>query len=302
MSDLITSARAKQNIPQASFSSSENTQITSLVTAVSVAVQRYCHRDFTSTSYDELYQGDSSYFLLLKQLPLISVARVATTPTVVLQVRNTGVANQRATASVTSTGLSLTRVASGVSSTDTSVTFTSYPTFAQMATAIAALGNGWEAQALDPYTLWPTADLLAPQGALNAMTNWCQLQLHVEEISDFDVDTVRGRLKRRGEMYRDIYDWPTIFYPLPVWQVGREYRVQYTAGYAAIPDDVMEACAEWVAWLFELSKRDPAYRSQSSVPASSDTTDPTVSYSYDPLQGPPPHVAALLNTYRKRLI
>src|SRR5262249_27396420 len=158
------------------------------------------------------------------------------------------------------------------------------------------------AQAPNPYTLWPSADLLSPQGALNAMTNWCQLLLHVDEVNDFDVDTVRGYLKRRGEMYRDIYDWPSIFYPLPVWQIGREYRVQYTAGYAAIPDDVQEACAGWVAWLFELTKRDPAYRSQSSVPASSDTTDPTVSYSYEPLQGPPAHVAAILDLYRKRLI
>ena len=36
-----------------------------------------------------------------------------------------------------------------------------------------------------------------------------------------------------------------------------EWRVAYTAGYDAIPDDVQEACAGLVAQMFLRTKRDP---------------------------------------------
>jgi hypothetical protein len=44
----------------------------------------------------------------------------------------------------------------------------------------------------------------------------------------------------------------------PGWGGGINYwRVIYTAGYATVPEDVQEACAQWVAALFWQSKRDP---------------------------------------------
>jgi hypothetical protein len=78
MSDLITSARAKYNINQASFSSDEDTTLAALVTAVSKAVKRYCRREFDSQSFDQLYSGNGEQHLLLDEYPLISVSRVAT--------------------------------------------------------------------------------------------------------------------------------------------------------------------------------------------------------------------------------
>src|SRR5437660_9724083 len=54
MADLITSARAKYAINQATFSGGEDTTISALVTAVSKIVKRYCRREFDSQSYDEL--------------------------------------------------------------------------------------------------------------------------------------------------------------------------------------------------------------------------------------------------------
>src|SRR6266852_4009003 len=110
MGDLITSARAQQNINQASFSGAETTTIASLVTAVSKAVKRYCRREFDSQTFDELYSGTGSYRLILAQYPIISVARVAGWPRAVLTIRNASGNNQRATVAVTSAGLSLTTV------------------------------------------------------------------------------------------------------------------------------------------------------------------------------------------------
>jgi hypothetical protein len=109
----------------------------------------------------------------------------------VLTITNTSSTNQRATVQLatsvtedgaaiirTSTGLSLTRVASGVSSTDTSVTWGTYPTLTQVATAVNALGNGWSATVAGGYENAASSDLRAlqgsftcrnlPQGAINA--------------------------------------------------------------------------------------------------------------------------------------
>lgn len=63
-------------------------------------------------------------------------------------------------------------------------------------------------------------------------------------LTDYDVDADAGLLRRDrfGE----------------VWSGGvNHYRVIYTAGYATIPADIQEACAEWVAQLFWKTKSDP---------------------------------------------
>ena len=55
------------------------------------------------------------------------------------------------------------------------------------------------------------------------------------------------------------YTDPELLHPEDlIWPVGiNNFRVQYTAGYAAVPDDIQEACAEWVATLFWQVSRDP---------------------------------------------
>jgi hypothetical protein len=243
MADLITSARAKYGINQASFTVAEDTTIAALVTAVSKAVRRLCRREFDSQSFDELYGGRRDMVLVLDQYPIVSVDRVAGGPRGVLLVTNTGSANQRATVAVGAAGLTLTRVASGTSTSDTSITWAGNATLQAVKNAINALGNGWSAQLPDStYTLWPSADLRAVQGALNAKNVEAPLMLHTDEVSDFTVDTARGLLLRDCG-----------------WVEGTDnYRVIYTAGYGTIPDDVQEACAQWVAALFWQTKDNPA--------------------------------------------
>jgi hypothetical protein len=263
MADLITSARAQYNINQSSFTATETSTIAALITAVTRAISKFCRRNFDTQTYDELYNGTGDRRLVLRQFPLVSVARVAYGPIPVLRVSNTGAANQRATVAVTATGLSLTRVASGTSTTDTSVTWASYPTLTQVAAAVNALGNGWSAVVADgSYANRASADLRAPQGALNAMNIQAPLLLHAQELSGYDIDADRGWLIRgpaSAEML-DAFDDPLP----PTWFGGLNFwRVVYTAGFATVPDDVQEACAEWVARLFWQTKRDPGLASES---------------------------------------
>lgn len=245
MADLITTARAKYNLAQSSFSAAEDTTIAALVTACSKAVRRYCRREFDSQAFDELYNGDGQERLLLRQHPVISVARIACAPTTVLRVTNTSASNQRATVAVASTGLTLVRVASGTTSTDTSVTWAGNATLSAVAAAVNALGNGWSASVPDAtHNNRAAADLRAVQGALNALNVQAELRLHMVELSSYAIDAAHGWLLRSDG--------------LTSWTGGANYwRVLYTAGHATVPEDVQEACAEWVAALYWQTKRDP---------------------------------------------
>src|SRR5262249_20896653 len=197
MADLITSTRAKYNLNQSSFTSHENSTISALITACTKAITKLCRRNFDAQPYDELYNGTGERRLALRQFPVVSVVRVAYGPIPVLRVSNTSPSNQRATAAVTATGLSLSRVAAGTASTDTSVTWASYPTLTRAASAVNARGNGWSAAVADgAFANRASADLRAPQGALNAMNVQAPLLLHAQELTGFDLDAERGWLIR----------------------------------------------------------------------------------------------------------
>lgn len=285
MADLITAARAKYNINQSSFTSAEDTTISALVTAVSKAVKKHCQREFDQQTFDELYHGTNTSRLLLRHTPILSVSRVAYGPTTVLRLTNTGSSNQRATVAVTSTGLTLARVASGNTSTDTSVTFAANVTLNAVKTAVDALGNGWAATVISPYGLRASADLRAVQGALHAKDVFADLKLHVEELSDYEVDAAHGWLLRvaGGHPAFGDFDGP------PVWFGSSNYwRVVYSAGYATVPEDVQEAAAEWTASLFWLGKRDAGLLRETVAEGRGQTF----------VQGMPRHVRQLLALYR----
>ena len=63
------------------------------------------------------------------------------------------------------------------------------------------------------------------------------------------------------------WPYPELLHPEDlIWPVGiNNFRIQYTAGYATVPENVQEACAEWVSAVFWQTKRDPGL-SQEAVP------------------------------------
>jgi hypothetical protein len=278
MADLITSARAKYNLNNLATTSAEDTTLAALVTACSKAIKKYCRREFDSQTFDELYDHPVSGRLLLRQFPILSISRAAFEPTTVLRVKNTSASNQRATVAVTSTGLSLMRVASGVSSTDTSVTWAANATLTAVATAVNALGNGWSAAVADTaYNNRASADLRAVQGALHAKDVDAELKIHLQESRGYSIDAERGILAVGTG------DWPLLDGATNYW------RVIYTAGFATVPEDVQEACAQWVAALFFQTKRDPGLSQETLLASGARTPFSTI----------PPGAKALLAPYRK---
>jgi hypothetical protein len=304
--DLINTTRAGYNLP----ASPNNTVVNALITACSLAITRYCKRQFVQQTYDELYNGRGERALVLRNYPLLSVQSVRYRPVTVLKITNNQNANVQARVSVTSTGIKLVRVNAGVTSTDTSTAFATYATLTTCANNINSLGNGWSAQVVGDstnYGSWPSQDLYCPngisgtndpgvegQGALQCVAgSFAELKMHTYELQGWQPDT------RQGWPVRAIpYTDPELLHPEDlIWPVGvNNFRIQYTAGYASIPDDVQEACAEWLAQLYNLALRDPALLHQ--VPASGSTSGwgPLTSGTYG--TKPPAHVKALLAPYR----
>ncbi len=199
-------------------------------------------------------------------------------------------------ARVAQIGLSLATVTAGVTTTLTA-NFTS--TILALQTAVNALGSGWLAQSMG-YDQWPAADLYCPngiagsigplpagQGYLTAAGQFAELKLHTYELAGYQLDAPRGWLLR-AIPYTD----PELLHPEDlIWPVGiNNFRVQYTAGYANIPDDVQEACAELVATYFQQRGRDLSLASEDIANA----------YRYTALNADklPPRVVSLLRPYR----
>ena len=76
MADLINAARAAM-IP--SLIDIDAAYLTVLISAASNLVIKHCRRDFVSTVYtDEVYDGDGTYVLLLRQFPVTALTSVKT--------------------------------------------------------------------------------------------------------------------------------------------------------------------------------------------------------------------------------
>jgi hypothetical protein len=262
MSDLITNARARMAIPtaNATIGSADDLAINALITACSKQIETYCRRTFASTSYDELYSGTGNRMLILRNFPIVSVQSVRFRPASVLQLRNFDLANnQKARVWIDSATVNLQRTSSGSVSLYT-LAFASYPTLGQLAAQINAdavsSGSGWQALVAAGYEKWPTADLYPPiQGAHNAAGVFCDLRMHAEELTGFQIDPARGYLMRSL-----VATDPDFVMPYdPIWPRGLlNFRIQYTAGWATIPEDVQEACAQMVAAYFRLDAREIA--------------------------------------------
>jgi hypothetical protein len=251
--DLITTSRATQHAALSTLNTTNPSYLASLITTASDLIRRTTHRDFTQTTYTEYHSGGIYVRepLRLRQFPVLQISRVAMSPRPALLIQNTDpVTNQRATAETTPTSLRLTRVASAITTT-TDLPFTTYPTLTNLATAINSTGSGWTATVLNSFTNYPSADLRPLQGAATALQLGTTLELYTEDCPAFshwppgDCDyttsspTFGWRLDdETGELHAH-------------FPRGRlNIRIDYTAGFATIPQAVQEACVQLVLDLY----------------------------------------------------
>jgi hypothetical protein len=267
--DLITNARARVNLPSAAGGgTSDDTAINTLITACSRAIMRYCKRMFVACTFDELYSGRAENQLFLRNFPITAVQSVRYRPVTVLKITNNLANTPQARVTVTSTGITLTRVTNGASATDASLTFAGNVSVLALQNAVNAVGNSWSA-ASQGYDSWPAADLYCPngptvgtdtlytpagQGAMQCVAgSYAELKMHTYELQGYQIN------ERQGGLLRAIpYTDPELLHPEDlIWPRGiNNFRIQYTAGFTTIPEDVQEACAQLVAVHFKMGARE----------------------------------------------
>ncbi|MGF1582379.1 MAG: hypothetical protein ACFCD0_23890 [Gemmataceae bacterium] len=257
--DLITSSRALYNLNNLDTTTGEDTTVAALISGVSNAIKNYCRRDFTETTYDQVYDGTNRAELILDQYPITEMIRVAYAPTQVLEIQNTSSSVQRAYVKVRSTGLKLLHYASGVETESSEIPWTTYPTIGDVATQITAEGAGWSASAVPQFQDHGSDGLQFFPGSYAAKTA-VGLKLHTEDLDDYEASYSKGILTQAQSSRFDELDTGGI------WAAASRYwRVTYKAGYTTVPEDLQEACAQWVAWLFWQTKRDPGLTQESIV-------------------------------------
>jgi hypothetical protein len=223
----------------------------------------------------------------LSQFPIQDVVSIMTGRGGVLTIKNVDTTtNQIATVAftltgdvewldLTYTGLKLSRMASGVTTTNT-VTFAANVTLNALATAINALGGGWNATVQSNYGLWPSASLVGVREPKNALSNGACLDMFTQAASSCDIDRPTGILRCYGWGGNGAGGWGAFGDP---WGAGfdgmggyggggafgwGQYRVQYQAGWATIPESLQLVAAEVVKLMFARLNSDPSLQSETA--------------------------------------
>jgi len=198
-----------------------NSIFTALHSEVEGVVKSYCNRAFESASYImERYDGDGGRYLFLKQYPVTALDRLAIGTQDIIRIKNTNVYTT-ASVSVTSTGLRLVKDRTAT----TTVLFSSSTTMSAVVTAVNAI-SGWSAELLSSlYSSWKSNELITMYGRNVIDNNYVYLSTPYDAEDNFDLDLATGRIYKASGF---------------AWGISNIF-VDYTAGYATIPDDLQHA-------------------------------------------------------------
>jgi hypothetical protein len=176
----------------------------------------YCRRTLVSTTYRERYDGNNDPYLILDNYPVTAVAMLSVGMEEVIRIKNTN-AGAFASVSVNSTSLVLNK-----DGTSTTLLFATYTTMTAVVNAINAL-SGWSATlSMAAYGAYPSV-LLVDKMGLSCINN-AEVGLEMPKVGewDFEVDGIRGM----------------IYSPFGFPEGVKNIYINYTAGYATIPDDL----------------------------------------------------------------
>ncbi len=277
MPDLIPIPRATQSATLAALNASSPAYLASLVTTASDLIRRHCARDFSAAAYSEYRDGgvyERRAPLLTRQFPVIEVARIATCPVQAVFVGNSGTTAQRATvqtladaAGINTASVKLAWVSSGVPGSAI-ISATAYPTLAALAGQIVSVGaaNGFGASIYQTSAnvntgLIATADLRPLQGASNCIGAGAYLSAWTEQLSAYGWSDWDGSRGGCPSMLGYVLDAETgeIYGRFP--RGAQTVRIDYTAGFATVPQPVQEACVQLAQWLYQQGQSNSAVKS-----------------------------------------
>jgi hypothetical protein len=209
-----------------------DTLLTELINRISDRIERLCGRRFKSSAVRERIRPAGRRMVFLTQYPVTRVDRIASGRACAMIATFTGT-GIRAAVGVSDTAMRLTIIDADGNETNTDLDFDTYPTTNALAAAINA-HTGWSATT----PINTLSELLHPTPNINA------LNVTVSITYPNQHDLPRRILYGEGIL------------ELEYEPAGGIVLVEYTAGYATIPDDLEQIAIELVAEAFRLGRRD----------------------------------------------
>lgn len=252
-----------------SLSTPQLAALPTTIAAASRLVRNHTGRYLSARTTDRLITPPPRGKLILPDFPIIDVIRVSTTPRPVITITNADTAtNQRATARMirtgdgfdtdfAGTGVQLDRISRGVP-TSNQVLFANLPgqTLTDLMNAVLALGGGWTATITPDYELWGVSELWSGQGAQGALSRGADFLAWTLD-APFRRDDAAGMLlidSSDDDPFRSTRWGPLMDLEFGDDDIRGEYqgvRVNWTGGYAALPDDLADATVEVVKAMLE---------------------------------------------------
>ena len=230
--------------------------LTALINRATSAIEKYCDRTFTSTTYREIRDIQGSD-LILKQYPVISIQLFSTTRQQGMILTNSSSDAYNAYVQVSATTMTLVVQGGDNAGTD-AITLDDYATVSALRTAINALGAGWAATAVSTKTdLWDAVELL-PCSGLNCLNAYVYLDIPDVPESDYIVEDSTGIITI-GSWFNSRW---TSGYDSTATLGIQAAVVRYTAGYATTPADLEQICIDLVNSYFKSRKVDSSLKSE----------------------------------------
>jgi hypothetical protein len=217
-------------------------------------IESYLERNIKERSYAEWRSGAGVDTIRLHQWPVTTVTSVFSGNIAVMVIGAKG-NNLRASIAVNQETPTPAVVATYTdiagATTATSIPFATYPTVSDVAAQIGATGA---------YNATVTKNLRAVQMRPRAGADCVLASMTLygaDTPSEFTYDYERGRLTIDRSWFAY---WPLQKGIMP--NVAKSILIEYTAGYATVPDDIEQACIEVASMLYRDRRRDGNLQSE----------------------------------------
>jgi hypothetical protein len=306
--DLITIPYAAMMLRQIALTSVQLEQVPTLIASASSAWRRWCNRRFDQAVFIEEVPVEADGSIRLAQIPVNRILRIQANPTSALTVTNTTATSAwvnlattgDASIGLTITGMTLNWESAGALNTNT-ITYTSNQTIASLATAINAVGSGWNAVADSVLGLWPVTEIMDGLASLGASPNdtpdaGAIFHVYSANLTNSYFHPDSGQ--ETGILYVGRQSSDLGMRWGPGWgdstsTVGTmaKVKVQYNGGFAAIPPDVQEGTVELVKASLERLKTDLLISSETAA-------DYAYTVALEMIESLPRHVRQRMAQYR----
>ena len=234
-----------------SISTDTDRQAVNLLIASAVEfVERVCNRHFKEAEYDKVFTVLQDGSVLLANPPISAISRLCAFSLVWATIANTSGSIPIANYSTTESGLQLIHYAAGVKVKAT-LAYSDYPTLGQLATAVAALGNGWSMSITSGKTDYPSTDLIAMQvGNAKGGGNLSAWEDYTGTFANMIYGPTAGIAFDRGISYDTSYSLEPQAGFLRGFIRGSKVRAIYTGGWSDPPEPIKQVVASLVTSAF----------------------------------------------------